>query len=64
LARIEVPIALGALLRRLKNLELATEDFVWHENFGLRGLSGLPVRFDVPAEELPASRLELFMGHA
>jgi hypothetical protein len=48
----------------LKNLELATEDFVWHENFGLRGLSGLPVRFDVPAEELPASRLELFMGHA
>jgi cytochrome P450 len=56
--------ALGALLRRLKNLELATEDFVWHENFGLRGLSGLPVRFDVPAEELPASRLELFMGHA
>jgi cytochrome P450 len=64
LARIEVPIALGALLRRLKNLELATKDFVWHENFGLRGLSGLPVRFDVPAEELPASRLELFMGHA
>jgi pimeloyl-[acyl-carrier protein] synthase len=46
LARIEGQIAFTALLRRLKNLELATEDFVWRENFGLRGLSALPVRFD------------------
>lgn len=45
LARIEGQIAFSALLRRLKNLELATEDFVWRENFGLRGLSALPVRF-------------------
>jgi pimeloyl-[acyl-carrier protein] synthase len=50
LARIEVPIALGALLRRLKNLELATEDFAWHENFGLRGLSSLPVRFETRSQ--------------
>ena len=64
LARIEVPIALGALLRRLKNLELATEDFVWHENFGLRGLSTLPVRFDPSGEDLPVSRLALFTGNA
>jgi pimeloyl-[acyl-carrier protein] synthase len=64
LARIEGQIAFSTLLRRLKNLELASEDFVWRENFGLRGLSGLPVRFDVPGEELPASRVELFTGHA
>jgi pimeloyl-[acyl-carrier protein] synthase len=59
LARIEGQIAFSALLGRLKNLELASEDFVWRENFGLRGLSSLPVRFDVPARELPQSRLEL-----
>ena len=58
LARIEGQIAFSALLGRLKNLELASEDFVWRENFGLRGLSSLPVRFDVPARELPQSRLE------
>jgi pimeloyl-[acyl-carrier protein] synthase len=50
LARIEGQIAFGALLGRLKNLELASEDFVWRENFGLRGLSGLPVRFEAQSE--------------
>jgi hypothetical protein len=59
LARIEGQIAFSALLGRLKNLELASEDFVWRENFGLRGLSSLPVRFDVPAQELSRSDLEL-----
>ena len=46
LARIEGQIAFSSILRRLKNLELASEDFFWRENFGLRGLSRLPVRFD------------------
>jgi pimeloyl-[acyl-carrier protein] synthase len=46
LARIEGQIAFSTLLRRLKNLELASDDFVWRENFGLRGLSRLPVRFE------------------
>ncbi len=64
LARIEVPIAMGALLQRLKNLKLAAEDFVWHENFGLRGLSALPVRFDASDVDLEASRLMLFTGNA
>jgi hypothetical protein len=64
LARIEVPIAMGALLQRLKNLKLAAEDFVWHENFGLRGLSALPVRFDASDVDLQASRLMLFTGNA
>ena len=59
LARIEGQIAFSALLRRLKNLELASEDFVWRENFGLRGLSGLPVRFDPMREDLPPARFEL-----
>jgi pimeloyl-[acyl-carrier protein] synthase len=64
LARIEGQIAFSTILRRLKNLELASEDLVWRENFGLRGLSRLPVRFDAPGEEFPASRLELFTGNA
>jgi cytochrome P450 len=59
LARMEGHIAFGTLLRRLKNLALASEDFVWRENLGLRGLSGLPVRFNRGSEERPASRLEL-----
>ncbi len=46
LARIEGQIAFGTLLRRLKNLELESDDFTWRENFGLRGLSCLPVRFE------------------
>ena len=54
LARMEGQIAFSTILRRLKNLALASEDFVWRENLGLRGLSGLPVRFDLPVEELPA----------
>jgi hypothetical protein len=59
LARMEGQIAFSTLLRRLKNLALASEDFVWRENLGLRGLSGLPVCFDVGTEELPDSRLAL-----
>ncbi|HTW63742.1 MAG TPA: cytochrome P450 [Bryobacteraceae bacterium] len=59
LARMEGQIAFSTLLRRMKNLTLASEDFVWRENLGLRGLSGLPIRFDARIKELPASRLEL-----
>ncbi len=59
LARLEGQIAFGALLGRLKNLELASEDFEWRENLGLRGLSALPVRFDAVRDDVSASRLEL-----
>ena len=59
LARMEGQIAFSTILRRLKNLELASEDFVWRENLGLRGLSGLPVRFDISSEEPLGSLLEL-----
>ncbi|MGD0842534.1 MAG: cytochrome P450 [Candidatus Acidiferrales bacterium] len=58
LARVEGHIAFATLLRRLKNLALASEDFVWRENLGLRGLSGLSVRFDPAGEELAAPRPE------
>ncbi len=61
LARMEGQIAFGTILRRLKNLALASEDFVWRENLGLRGLSGLPVGFDVGTEEHVESRLELVL---
>src|ERR1700722_2921674 len=50
LARIEGQIAFSTILRRLKKLELAAEDLVWRENFGLRGLSSLPVRFEARKE--------------
>ena len=59
LARMEGQIAFSTILRRLKNLELASEDFVWRENLGLRGLSGLPVRFDISSEEPLGSLFEL-----
>jgi len=52
LARMEGQIALGTLLRRLRNLELASDKIVWHENLGLRGLVALPVRFD-PGPNIP-----------
>jgi cytochrome P450 len=55
LARMEGQIAFSTLLRRLKNLKLASEDFIWRENLGLRGLSGLPVSFESPVEELTDS---------
>src|ERR1700733_346032 len=50
LARIEGQIAFSAILRRLRKLELASEDFVWRDNFGLGGLSSLPVRFEARKE--------------
>ena len=58
LARIEGQVAFGTLLRRLHNLELASEEIVWHENLGLRGLTHLHVRFD-PGPCVPVdSKLE------
>jgi len=52
LARIEGQVAFGTLLRRLKNLQLASDEVVWRENLGLRGLAALPVRFD-PGTSVP-----------
>lgn len=45
LARIEGQIALEAIVTRLANLTLESEDLVWRDNLGLRGLKALPVTF-------------------
>ncbi len=44
LARLEAPIAINALLRRLPDLEVATDELVW-KNTVFRGLERLPVTF-------------------
>jgi cytochrome P450 len=51
LARLEGQIMLETMLRRLPQLELASEDLTWRENLGLRGLNALPVRFLSPQFE-------------
>jgi pimeloyl-[acyl-carrier protein] synthase len=43
LARIEGEIAFETLLARFPKLELTTEQLVWRENLGLRGLKSLPL---------------------
>ena len=45
LARMEGQIAFETLLRRLPNMQLATEELTWRTNSGLRGLTSLPVTF-------------------
>ena len=45
LARLEGEIAVGALLRRMPHLALATERLTWRESPVLHGLSALPVTF-------------------
>jgi cytochrome P450 len=45
LARLESQIAFATMLRRLPNLRLATDQFVYRNNFNLRGLESLPVTF-------------------
>ena len=45
LARLEAPIAIETILRRLPQLRLATESVQWHEHGLLRGLQSLPVTF-------------------
>jgi pimeloyl-[acyl-carrier protein] synthase len=43
LARLEAQIAIGALLRRMPTLRLATDTPKWRRTFVLRGLASLPV---------------------
>lgn len=45
LARMEGAIALGAVLRRFADLQLATDEVTWRPNLGLRGLTALPISF-------------------
>lgn len=45
LARLEAPIAIGTVLRRLPRLELAADRVAWQEHGLLRALTALPVTF-------------------
>ncbi len=45
LARLEAQIAFATILRRLPQLRLDTDKFVYRENFNLRGLVSLPLKF-------------------
>jgi hypothetical protein len=45
LARLEAPIAIGTILRRLPNLHFAPKKMEWRTHSLLRGLSALPVAF-------------------
>ncbi|MGH7349418.1 MAG: cytochrome P450, partial [Candidatus Rokuibacteriota bacterium] len=45
LARVEGQLALGALIRRIPKLRLASPDLEWRESSTLRGLKALPVEF-------------------
>ena len=46
LARMEGQIAFSTLLRRLPELRLEPQEFVWRDNLGLRGLTQLKVGFE------------------
>jgi cytochrome P450 len=45
LARLEGQIVFEAVLRRMPEIQLASESITWRENLGLRGLNALPVNF-------------------
>ena len=47
LARVEGQEAFEAMVRRLPGLELQPGPLVWRNNLGLRGLTALPVKFEV-----------------
>jgi cytochrome P450 len=49
LARLEAPIALATLLRRLPNLRLSGQPFAWRRHGLIRGLDALPVAFQAEA---------------
>jgi cytochrome P450 len=63
LARVEGQVAFATLLNRLRNLGLASDEIVWHENLGLRGLTHLHVRFDPGPTVAVDSKLE-FLNEA
>jgi hypothetical protein len=47
LARIEGQLVFEALASRTANLALESGPVIWRENLGLRGLTALPVTFEV-----------------
>jgi pimeloyl-[acyl-carrier protein] synthase len=56
LARIEGQIALETMLRRLPSLALEAGSLTWRSNLGLRGLTALPVKFEVKSANRKSSQ--------
>lgn len=48
LARIEGQVAFEQMLRRLPHWSAIKDRLIWRTNLGLRGLTRLPLRFDIP----------------
>ncbi len=46
LARVEGQIAFSTMLRKMKNIALATDNLVWRNNLAFRGLEALPITFE------------------
>lgn len=46
LARMEIQIVLGTLLRRLRSIQLQSKQLHWRSNVVFRGLTSLPVSFE------------------
>jgi pimeloyl-[acyl-carrier protein] synthase len=57
LARIEGQLTFEAIVRRMSNLALEPASLVWRDNLGLRGLTSLPVTFDVVQSPVESPRL-------
>jgi cytochrome P450 len=47
LGRLEANVAFNTLFGRISELSLATSQFTWRDNLGLRGLYELPLRFSL-----------------
>lgn len=57
LARIEGQLTFEAIVRRMSNLALEPASLVWRDNLGLRGLTSLPVTFDMVQSPLESPKL-------
>jgi hypothetical protein len=57
LARIEGQLTFEAIVRRMSNLALEPGPLVWRDNLGLRGLTSLPVTFDVVESPIESPRI-------
>lgn len=53
LARVEGPIVLGTVLRRLRDLDGPTDGLTWRQDLSFRGVASLPLTFTPTRSETP-----------